>query len=241
MARLFLAFALLVARAALSHTCRVILIAGTGRAGTTFLVEELTALGAPTGFTDALIKKVQETHAHAGLESMPRMGKDGALGCSPQHRIFKSPSLTLRYKQWIHASNIEAVIIPMREAHSAAHSREVEYQFSARKTSPGSFFAGAHTEEEQLQANTQMVYDLIYALADAAIRTIFLAYPRHVQDASYSYSQLREVLDLLNITKPEFVAKHNAMFHADFVHSSLPNVTTARAQASYRSRLSILR
>ena len=228
MARLFLAFALLIDRAALSHTCNVILIAGTGRAGTTFLVEELTALGAPTGFTEARIKGAQESHAHAGLESIPPMGQDGALGCSPQHSIFKSPSLTLRYKQWIHASNIEAVIIPIREAHSAAHLRAVEHELNT-KTPRGSFFAGAHTEEEQLQANTQRVYDLIYALAEADIRTIFLAYPRHVQDASYSYSQLRDVLDLLNITKPEFVAKHNATFHADFVHSSLPNVTTARA------------
>ena len=55
-----------------------------------------------------------------------------------------------------------------------------------------------------------MTYDLIYALAEAD-RTIFLAYPRHVQDASYSYSQLRDVLDPLNITRAEFVA--------NFVHT----------------------
>ena len=80
MARLFLAFALLIDRAALSHTCNVILIAGTGRAGTTFLVEELTALGAPTGFTEARIKGAQESHAHAGLESIPPMGKTARSG-----------------------------------------------------------------------------------------------------------------------------------------------------------------
>jgi len=222
-ARLFLAFALLVARAGLSHACHVILIAGTGRSGTTFLIEELTALGAPTGFTDAHIKNIQMSHAHAGLESMPPMGRDGALKCSLQRRIFKSPFLTLNYKQWIHASNIEAVIIPIREAHSAAHSREVENNFTANAAEgAGSFFAGAHTEAEQLQTNTQMVYDLIYALAEADIRTIFLAYPRHVQDASYSFSQLRDVLDPLNITKAKFVAKHKATFHADFVHSYSP-------------------
>ena len=80
-------------------------------------------------------------------------------------------------------------------------------------------------------------YDLIYALAEADVRTIFLAYPRHVQDASYSYSQLRDVLGPLNITREEFVAGHKATFHANFVHSYLPNVTTARAQGFERSAL----
>ena len=117
--------------------------------------------------------------------------------------------------QWLIATQ---VIVPIRDARGAAHSREVKH---AAKDPRGNFFAGAHTEKEQLRANTRMIYDLDYALAAADVPTIYLAYPRHVQDANYAYSRLRAVLEPLNISRAAFVATHDATFHADFVHSGL--------------------
>jgi len=202
-----------------TRACRVILIAGTGRAGTTFLVEELTAAGAPTSFNQGAIAWTQGTEAHAGLETMPALENDGALSCSAHHRIFKSPYLTTRYRQWANATNIEAVVIPVRAAQGAAHSR-AKLDRGPGTNRPGGFVAGATTEAEQLAANTRMSYDLVYALAAADVPMIFLAYPRHVRDVDYTFSRLESVLESMNITKSKFARAHAATFRKDFVHSS---------------------
>jgi len=169
----------------------------------------------PTGFTTRHIANAQANHYHAGLERRVRM-KDGAIACLPGCRIFKSPYFTSRYAEWIGASNIEAVIIPIREARAAAHSMAMT-PFVSRN------------EEEQLRRNTQIVYDFINALAAADVPMIFLNYPRHVEDPAYAYRRLKGVLENMNISKSDFIRGHNATFHANFVHS---NHTTLASTSS---------
>ena len=202
--------------------CKVIIIAGTGRAGTTFLMEHFTNMGAPTGFQKNSIKEAQAGHSHGGLEKRLPPLVNGQFPCSSDRSIFKDISKTANWtKCCLGASNVDTVIVPIRSATGAAHSRHVEHVLlkGRRGREPaGGFFRGAQTESEQLFANAKIIYDLVYDLSNANIRVIFLAYPRHVKDAEYAYSALKHVLDNLNIGKEMYFTTYNLTYRPEFVH-----------------------
>lgn len=92
-----------------------ILISGTGRAGTTLLVQYFTALGFDTGFTLERAMHTTDPIAKAGLEH----GLDQALPY-----VSKSP----RYTDTLGANLDEGLrvkwcLVPMRDLYSAAESR----------------------------------------------------------------------------------------------------------------------
>ena len=91
-----------------------IVITGTGRAGTTLLVQVLTDLGLDTGFAaDARI----DEHASAGLET--------GIEAPDAPRIVKNPNLSRRLGELLDAGKVEIehVIIPIRDLDIAAASR----------------------------------------------------------------------------------------------------------------------
>ena len=91
-----------------------IVITGTGRSGTTLLVQILTDLGFDTGFSSEA--PIDEA-THAGLET--RLDSPNAP------RIVKNPNLSRRLDEILTAgtATVEHVIIPMRDLDVAAASR----------------------------------------------------------------------------------------------------------------------
>lgn len=182
---------------------RHVVITGTGRSGTTFLVELLTHIGLDTGYNmDDII--AQKNHiVRAGLEHDIRM-----KNCP---FIVKNP-LFCDYAEEVLARKdiiIEHVFIPVRDLHAAAQSRRYvnETNFSKmplikkikRTLKPKGFAGGlwdANPGEQMKQEEIllQKIYKLVLALSDTSIPVTLMRYPRIVRDCPYLFEKLKPVL-----------------------------------------------
>jgi hypothetical protein len=107
-----------------------LLIAGTGRAGTTFLVQYLAECGLDTHIARDQYRGYDED-ANAGLEDLPLNDPDAPY-------VIKSPWL-FEYVERVLADEqtvVDAVVIPMRGIVEAAASRTVN-ELRARHAMPG--------------------------------------------------------------------------------------------------------
>eukprot|EP00963_Diacronema_lutheri_P011015 scaffold1301_cov363-Pavlova_lutheri.AAC.1 len=202
-------------------TCDATIISGTGRAGTTFLVALLTLCGAPTGFDEKVVNKtVYGTAAHAGLEVAPTI-HNGVIVCTqnPRCEIFKQPGLAdeNRVVQWINATNLHTVIVPLRRMEDAARSRE--FQTKHHDPHRGGF-THANSVPSQISYFEHSVTYLMWQLSrHLHIETIILSYPEHVLDWRYSYAKLLPVLNRYDITMELFKTMHAHLSRKSFVHS----------------------
>ncbi len=137
-----------------------IIISGTGRAGTTFLVQLLTALGLDTGFTDPV--SAVYSHCNAGME------RDIRDPNAPY--IIKNPLLcdyldeVLEGEQYI----IDHAMVPMRNLYSAAESRRDVTRRTKIGPVEGEIPGGLwHTEtpQEQESVLANQLYKLIYTIS----------------------------------------------------------------------------
>lgn len=166
-----------------------IIISGTGRTGTTFLVQLFTALGLDTGFTDA----ISGVHANcnAGMEwdiraaNAPYIVKDPIL-CDFLDEVLESGDLI-----------IDHAIIPVRDLYSAAESR----RDVSRRTDTALFPAVPgglwHTTvpEHQEEVLANELYKIIYTIAKRDIPTTLLFFPRLIHDPEYLYSKIEFMLN----------------------------------------------
>ena len=97
-----------------------IIITGTGRAGTTFLIQLFTELGLDTGYTPENWRNDYDANASAGLEF--------DFGQTRLPRILKNPAFceTLPALLADGIMVIDHAIIPMRKLEEAAHSRSLD-------------------------------------------------------------------------------------------------------------------
>jgi len=182
---------------------RHVVITGTGRSGTTFLVELLTHLGLDTGFTlERLQAKIHKV-ARAGLEHDIRREN-----CP---YIVKAPAFCEYAEEVIRRSDIaiEHVFVPMRDLYSAAESR----RFVENSTLSGASFlerlALNETQQEligglvgttstELGAQEEIllrrIYALLLAISEAAVPVTFIRFPRLVKDCPYLFEKLRPIL-----------------------------------------------
>jgi hypothetical protein len=187
---------------------RHILIAGTGRAGTTLLVQLFTALGFDTGFTlDEALNNVDEI-SRAGLETNPR--KDRLA------QVVKAPALADHISELLARPGfeVEAAIVPMRELHAAAESRRRVYRLAKSAgynplKHPGSLWKTRtlHEQEEKLALQFYRFIQPIIALDQPLF---LLDFPRFVQDSAYLFSMLQPIFDARGISEvqvAEAVAK----------------------------------
>ncbi len=157
-----------------------ILITGTGRAGTTLLVQVLTDLGLDTGFTpDAPI----DERTHAGLEQ--------PLDDPRGPRIVKSPTAIRRLDGLLESGRVrlEHAIIPMRDLDVAAASRVRNTRYGADLASPGGLL-GTRSATRQREALALLQYELMYTLARHDVPVTLLVFPRFASDAGYLSSTL---------------------------------------------------
>lgn len=191
-----------------------IAIAGTGRAGTSFLVRYLTALGLDT--TLSRCQKEGQTaawddNAHAGLEESVAYHVSESVSEINLPYVIKDP--------WLYESienvlahpiiRLKAVIIPIRSLNEAAASRAIlerrniyekmpwmaedETYWETWATTPGGVIYSLNPID-QGRLLAVGLHKLIEHLAASDIPMIFLSFPRFMHDADYLYKQLSSIL-----------------------------------------------
>jgi hypothetical protein len=159
---------------------RKVIIAGTGRAGTTLLVQILTDLGLDTGFApDAPI----DERAAAGLE-LPAAARNAP-------RIVKSPHLSRWLAGLLDEGRVEVehVIIPIRDLEVAAASRVRMAHYGADLHTWGGLF-GTTRATRQREALALIEYELLYTIARYDLPHTLLEFPRFAQDWEYAHAKL---------------------------------------------------
>jgi hypothetical protein len=157
-----------------------IVITGTGRAGTTLLVQLLTDLGLDTGFApDARI----DEGVNAGLET--------GIEAPDAPRIVKNPNLSRRLGELLDAGKVEIehVIIPIRELDVAAASRVRNTAYGSDLHTFGGLFGTARATRQR-EALALVLYELVYTIARFDLPHTLLLFPRFAQDWEYTYRKL---------------------------------------------------
>lgn len=200
---------------------RHVVITGTGRAGTTFLVQLLTKLGLDTGFT--LASMHTNAVARAGLEYDLRHDNAPFVVKSPWFCDYAEE--VLRRKDIV----IEHVFIPMRDLRGAAESRRYVVQQVVNQSSllkrlkyvlkPPDVAGGlwhTHRAKEQEIVLLRQIYNLNLALSDSRVPVTLLKYPRIVKDGSYLYEKLHPILD--GVDQQAFELAFQETVRPDLIH-----------------------
>jgi hypothetical protein len=202
---------------------RHIVIAGTGRAGTSFLVQYLTACGLDTHLTRHPDQQLSE-HANAGLEDVPDGDEDLPY-------VIKSPWFFEFVDRFLDRDDIalDAVILPMRDIVEAASSR-VTLELRARFGDEG--VKNEHTLWEtwavtpggvvyslspidQARILAMGFHKVVYALVRREVPIVFLDFPRLAQDADYLYRQLAPILG--QVSRDVAISAHKSTAKPDLV------------------------
>jgi hypothetical protein len=168
-----------------------LLISGTGRAGTTFLVQLLTELGLDTGFQNAF----------DGIHSNCRAGMEYDIRFGTPPYVIKSPFLCDHLDDFLEnaAGNvvIDHLFVPVRDLYAAAESRRDVTRRTDAALFPGGVPGGlwmTDQPERQEQVLLDMLYKLVFAAAKWEIAVTLLHFPRTVHDPVYLYEKLSPAL-----------------------------------------------
>jgi len=194
-----------------------IIIAGTGRAGTTFLVQLFSALRFDTGFTlEESLRKIDKV-ADAGLET-PLIAEGNPY-------VIKSPWYAKRLAQALQQKKIEiyAAIIPVRSLFDAAESRRRVYQeHSSRGRNPLLQLGGLWGTDkilEQEQALAEQFYKTIVPLIEHEIPTYLIGFPRMVRQPDYLFRKLQPLMENHGVSRSEFLEAHGKTARPELVHN----------------------
>ncbi len=158
---------------------RKIIITGTGRAGTTFLVAVLSDLGLDTGFRPGVTMD-----GHSG-------GLERAIENPDTPRIVKSPGYCTRLGRLLDDKvvEVEHVIIPMRNLDVAAASR-VRVAGYGRFLGVRGGLVGTRSAPRQRRVLTSMLAELMWAITRHDVPHTFIEFPRFAYDWQYTYEKL---------------------------------------------------
>lgn len=178
-----------------------ILITGTGRCGTTFLVKLFSFLGYDTGFNEHNYHEFIQKNCNAGME------KD----ITSTNYIIKNPGFLKHIEKIIIEKEIivKTVIIPIRKYKASAESRAAESRlFNQNTCIPGGLWDATNLEE-QLLFYHQIMSNYLYIMTKHDINTIFIDFDRMILDKSYLFETLKPILDEKNITIEFFSEKYD--------------------------------
>jgi hypothetical protein len=186
---------------------RHLFIAGTGRAGTSFLVRYLSALGMDTTLSRHGSAAGWDEHANAGLEQPP----DALFGSDVPY-VVKSPWLYLVVDEVIAKARdrIDGLIVPVRDLSEAAGSRvsiersaieraqgvwldRLDRPWDVWATTPGGVVYSLNPAD-QARILAAGFHHLIERFVAADLPITFLHFPRIVLDPQYLFSKLQPFL-----------------------------------------------
>lgn len=183
-----------------------IVITGTGRAGTTFLVRLLSELGQPTGYTRENWRRDYFDCSSAGLEH-EIVDPDAPY-------IVKNPELSATLPHLLDAGDVvvDHAIVPVRDLEQATLSR-VHVGGRAGEI-PGGLI-GTDSPREQAAVLAERFHRLVNALVAHEVPHTFLAFPRFVQDVDYAYGKLAPIF---SFERPVFEAAYRRLADPSKVH-----------------------
>jgi hypothetical protein len=192
-----------------------VIISGTGRAGTTFLVQLLTHLGLNTGFDVNAMEL--DPIARAGLEidihdvNAPYIVKS-IFQCDLLEEVLAS------------SVRIEHAIIPVRQFDAAAASRAYTQKLATGNVDGKDLVKGGLWDTDKADNQVGLLRVKFTTLIEVLVRhdipMTFLSYPRLVRDPDYLYAKLKFLLgdiDLVSfrtvfdrIIRPEWIHQLSA-------------------------------
>ena len=171
-----------------------IIITGTGRAGTTFLVQLYTLLGFDTGFKN--IKDGVHNNCNAGMEINP-------FRTSNMPYIIKNPVLCDRLDEFIEKGNkVDKVIIPIRDIDSATMSR-IKVQGKSEEGVKGGLWC-TNNADEQKTILLEKFYKLMFSISKHNLPHIFILFPKMINDPKYLYKKLFNGIIRIDTFKKNF-------------------------------------
>jgi hypothetical protein len=164
-----------------------ILITGTGRSGTTFLIKLFSFLEFNTGYTKSTYMNSIAKNCNSGMEK----------NYNEKHYILKNPCFLQNIKTIIEDKSIiiKLVIIPIRDFKASAMSR---VRHGDNQT-PGGLWC-ARDEESQIQFYEKTMSNYIYYMTKYDINTVFIDFDKMIIDKTYLFNKLKNVLDEQNIS-----------------------------------------
>lgn len=194
-----------------------IIITGTGRTGTTFLVQLFTALGFDTGFSI--------TEALRGPDSISSAGLEFSELSSSNPYVTKSPWYTDQLEDVLaaRAVKLHAAILPMRRLCDAAQSRRRVFEAllpSGRDAALSHAGTLWHTTDpdSQEQILAGQFYKALYPLVAHGVTVYLMDFPRHVQDTDYAYGVLSPLMAEHGVSHSDFAAAHRWLADPAKVH-----------------------
>ena len=193
-----------------------ILISGTGRAGTTLLVQVFTALGFDTGYSfEEAVGKV-DSISKAGLEH-------SILNPSAPY-VIKSPWFSDTLPEALEKYNVKVkyCIIPVRKLFDAAESRRRVYNASKAEgydplKQPGTLWKTENPREQEDRLAVQF-FKLIDILVEYQITIHFLHFPRFAKDPDYFCGALKPVFDEHGVSMSEAREAFERAVRRDMIH-----------------------
>lgn len=155
-----------------------IVITGTGRCGTSFLMHLFTALGFNTGYTLVeCVWHLKRSKCDGGIEH--------SIGTERFDKadIVKNPEWF--YKPELLDFDIDYIVLPFRKLENVALSR-------ARNNGYGGFHQGANDPDSQIKLDSKALYKFLEYTVGKDLKIIHLDFPRIVKDVDYLFIKLIE-------------------------------------------------
>lgn len=195
-----------------------LLISGTGRAGTTLLVEYFTRLGFDTRFTEGDLARKKHELANAGLET--------PMDYRPFPLVAKSPFYTTSLRRGVEAGlKVQCLIVPIRDLFSAAESRRrvsgaADSVGLDPESVPGGLTFGAHAKPNMQERRLAMqFFKLVHAAVELRIPIFFLHFPRFVVEPEEVFDSLEPVLSKFGVTRSESLSIMAQLAQPSQVHN----------------------
>lgn len=155
-----------------------IVITGTGRCGTSFLMHFFTELGLNTGYNiDECEWHLERSGCNGGIEHTSESDK------FEYSDIVKNP--VWMYNPELLNFDIKSIIVPVRNLEDVAKSRA-----NMGSGMYGGFWNGATNIEEQMQVDAKAFYNFINYTIKQNLKVIFLDFPRIVNDSEYLFDKI---------------------------------------------------
>ncbi len=207
---------------------RHLIITGTGRCGTTFLVQLLTQLRLDTGFADT------SSSVHPNCDA----GMEWDIRQAGAPYIVKSPFLCGQLDSIMAGGGIanDHVIVPVRDLFAAAESRR---DVQSRTTSsvqpiPGGL-TGVDRPEDQESELAMNFHELFVALAKWDIPHTLVSFPRIVNDPVYLFGKIKPLIGETDYAA--FLEAFTAVARPQIVHTFVPPVDARGPVKSARASL----
>lgn len=174
-----------------------VLVSGTGRAGTTFLMKILSFSGLDTGFDRSNWDRYVFPNCNGGLE-MP---------LEWPHFIIKNTRFLGQIQEIVKTVDIQLFIIPVRNYSAAIESR-IKNSFNANDfvfgSNGGVFMDVKAWRGAQEEYFNRMIASYVESMVKYQIPTIFLDFERMISDPHYLYVNLLQLFEAGNVTEAQF-------------------------------------